>query len=164
MNEQSYSLSGGCQCGAVRFLVSGRIGEASICHCRMCQKAFGGHYAPLVSTRGAELVWTRGEPKRFASSNFVLRGFCADCGTPLTYEAPDGVALATGAFDEPERLPPVIQFGTEARLSFFATLHLLPERVTMDDIEEAPFLDRLVSFQHPDHDTETWPPEGRPHD
>lgn len=155
------TLSGGCQCGAVRFRVRGKIGEASICHCRMCQKAFGGHYAPLVSTRDAELVWTRGQPKRFASSNYVLRGFCGDCGTPLTYEAPDGVALATGAFDQPERLPPVIQFGVESRLECFATLHELPERDTMDDIGEAPFLDSLVNFQHPDHDTETWPPKDR---
>ncbi len=33
-------LTGGCQCGAVRFSV-GRLGRASVCHCRMCQKAFG---------------------------------------------------------------------------------------------------------------------------
>jgi hypothetical protein len=35
------SRSGGCQCGAVRFRVDGELGRASICHCRMCQKAFG---------------------------------------------------------------------------------------------------------------------------
>lgn len=54
--------SGGCQCGAVRFHVSGTLEDASICHCRMCQKAFGAYYAPLVSTRGATLTWTRGQP------------------------------------------------------------------------------------------------------
>mgnify|MGYP006200096753 CR=1 FL=1 len=93
----SFPVEGGCQCGAVRFLVTGDLKDASICHCRMCQKAFGAYYAPLVSTRGAVLEWTRGEPKRFQSSNVVRRGFCADCGTPLTYEAPDGVAVAAGA-------------------------------------------------------------------
>ncbi len=98
--------SGGCQCGAVRFRVEGALGDASVCHCRMCQKAFGAFYAPLVSTRGANLVWTRGEPKRFQSSNAAARGFCAECGTPLTYEAPDGVALAIGAFDHPDEYRP----------------------------------------------------------
>ena len=47
--------SGGCQCGAVRFRVEGALGDASICHCRMCQKASGNFYQPLVSVRGAKL-------------------------------------------------------------------------------------------------------------
>jgi hypothetical protein len=153
--------TGGCQCGAVRFRVTGRLGEASICHCRMCQKAFGAYYAPLVSTRGAELFWTRGEPKRFRSSNAVLRGFCADCGTPLTFEAPDGVALALGAFDDPSVAPPTIQFGVEAKIDFVDRLHQLSGANTEDDLEGAPYLATLVSYQHPDHDTTEWPTEAR---
>jgi hypothetical protein len=35
--------TGGCQCGAVRFRVEGALGDASVCHCRMCQKAFGAY-------------------------------------------------------------------------------------------------------------------------
>ena len=31
--------TGGCQCGAVRFRVAGPLRHASICNCRMCQKA-----------------------------------------------------------------------------------------------------------------------------
>ena len=50
--------TGGCQCGAVRFRVEGALGDASICHCRMCQKASGNFYLPLVSVRGATLDWT----------------------------------------------------------------------------------------------------------
>ncbi len=84
--------SGGCQCGAIRFQVRGALTDSSICHCRMCQKAFGAYYAPLVSVRGVQFSWTRGQPRYFQSSNVVRRGFCADCGTPLSYEAPDGVA------------------------------------------------------------------------
>lgn len=151
--------SGGCQCGAVRFHVTGTLDDASICHCRMCQKAFGAYYAPLVSTRGAALVWTRGTPARYQSSNLVARGFCAQCGTPLTYEAPDGVALAAGAFDDPAALPPHIQYGVEGRLPFTDSLHALPARRTEQDIAAQAFLSRIVSFQHPDHDTPTWPPE-----
>ncbi|MBP3975168.1 GFA family protein [Pseudoxanthomonas spadix] len=150
--------SGGCQCGAVRFHVTGTLDDASICHCRMCQKAFGAYYAPLVSTRGAALVWTRGTPARYLSSNLVARGFCAQCGTPLTYEAPDGVALAAGAFDDPAALPPHIQYGVEGRLPFTDSLHALPARRTEEDIAAQAFLSRIVSFQHPDHDTPTWPP------
>ena len=151
--------SGGCQCGAVRFRVEGELGDASVCHCRMCQKAFGGFYAPLVSTRGAVVVWTRDQPSYFQSSNFVKRGFCAKCGTPLSYEAPDGIALAIGAFDSPQRIIPVQQFGTECKLPYADTIAELPGHHTLDDLEAAPFLDSLVSYQHPDHDTDTWPPK-----
>ncbi len=157
------TCSGGCQCGAVRFRVRGILSDASICHCRMCQKAFGNYFAPLVNTKDAGLTWTRGRPKYFRSSNVVQRGFCENCGTTLTYEAPDGVALAIGAFDDPSRVAPIVQFGTEARVPQFETLHTLPGHVTGDDMEAAPFLAEMASHQHPDHDTENWPSE-KPHD
>ncbi|GHC68932.1 GFA family protein [Limoniibacter endophyticus] len=149
-------LTGGCQCGAVRFTLKGQPGKASICHCRMCQKAFGSYFAPLISVGEGSLEWTRGTPAHFQSSNVVKRGFCRDCGTPLTYEAPDGVAIAAGTFDDPEALPPVIQYGTERKLSFFDELHALPGRSTSSDIEDTAWLVNLSSFQHPDHDTDRW--------
>jgi hypothetical protein len=145
----------------VRFHVEGALGDASICHCRMCQKASGNFYQPLVSVRGAKLTWTRGEPKRFQSSNFAFRGFCADCGTPLFYEAPDGVALSIAAFDDPGAIPPTIQWGVEAKLPYVDAVPSLPGKDTMEDQNSASFLHDLVSYQHPDYDTETWPPEKR---
>jgi hypothetical protein len=153
--------TGGCQCGAVRFRVEGVLGDASVCHCRMCQKAAGNFYLPLVSVRGARLTWTRGEPKRFQSSNAVFRGFCGDCGTPLTYEAPDGVALAIAAFDKPQGIVPQIQWGTEAKLPYVDHIPDLPGEDTMADQDASSFLATLVSYQHPDHDTAEWPPKGR---
>ena len=77
--------AGGCQCGAVRFRVTGPLDDASICHCRMCQKAFGAYYAPLVSTRGARLEWTRGEPKRLTPIELqLLRHFVRNEGIVLS--------------------------------------------------------------------------------
>ncbi|MEW9615864.1 GFA family protein [Shinella sp. S4-D37] len=154
--------TGGCQCGAVRFHVEGALGDASVCHCRMCQKASGNFYLPLVSVRQAKLTWTRGAPKRFRSSNHGYRGFCADCGTPLTYEAPDGVALTIAAFDDPAGIAPRIQWGIEAKLPYVDAVRDLPGEDTMADQDAASFLADLVSYQHPDHDTDEWPPEDRP--
>lgn len=153
--------AGGCQCGAVRFRVEGALGDASVCHCRMCQKAFGGFYAPLVSVLPARLEWTRGAPRHFRSSNHVQRGFCGACGTPLTFEAPDGIALAIGAFDRPEEIAPVIQWGAEAKLPYVDALAALPDRATEADMASAPYLADLDNYQHPDHDTDQWPPEAR---
>ena len=146
-------LSGGCQCGAVRFRV-GAVGRASICHCRMCQKAFGSFFGPLVST--SEITWTRGAPKRFQSSNLVRRGFCADCGTPLTFEHPAGVELAIGAFDDPSAVAPTIQVFPAEKLPFTDGLADLPVR---PGHESALFLNTVESYQHPDHDTDQWPPK-----
>ncbi|MBV5263054.1 GFA family protein [Pinisolibacter aquiterrae] len=151
------TLTGGCQCGAVRFRCDD-LGRASICHCRMCQKAFGGHYGPLVTAMG--LVWTRGEPKRFRSSNEIRRGFCADCGTPLTYE-PDGyphVEVALGAFDAPAEIRPEIQVGVESRMPWFHELATLPGRPPEQQAKAEGFFAEIVSYQHPDHDTAEWPP------
>lgn len=156
------TYTGGCQCGAVRFRVEGALGDASVCHCRMCQKAMGNFYAPLVSVREATLTWTRGRPKRFQSSNAGLRGFCGNCGTPLTYEAPDGVALTIGAFDDAEDIAPTVAWGIESKLPYVDDVPALPGHDTMEDTQDAPFLHDLVSFQHPDHDTEIWPPETKP--
>jgi hypothetical protein len=153
--------SGGCQCGAVRFCVDGALGDASVCHCRMCQKAAGNFYLPLVSVGDARLTGRGGEPKRFRSSSAALRGFCAECGTPLTYEAPDGVALAIGAFDMPEDIAPTVAWGVEAKLPYVDDIAHLPEKDTMGDLASAPFLAELKSFQHPDYDTESWPPEAQ---
>ncbi|UHD44805.1 GFA family protein [Aureimonas altamirensis] len=145
-------MRGGCQCGAVRFTLEGAPGDASICHCRMCQKAFGNLFAPLVSVGSARLQWTGAEPSRFQSSSHVMRGFCPNCGTPLTYEAPDGVALAIGAFDDPSALWPVVQYGTEGKLPYTDDLPKLPGRRTADDHDSFGWLAELRSFQHPDHD------------
>ena len=151
--------SGGCQCGKVRFRVEGALGEASICHCRMCQKASGNFYQPLVSVRAARLTWTRGQPKYFQSSNHARRGFCADCGTQLTFEAGGGVELAIGALDDPGWAPPVIEVNPRDKVAFFAALCRLPPRPAAEQPQTDARLARVVSRQHPDRDTDAWPPE-----
>jgi hypothetical protein len=151
-------ITGGCQCGAVRYRIEGALGRAGICHCRMCQKAFGSWGAALVSVPVAQLTWTRGQPSEFRSSAIVARGFCAQCGTPLhmkedgdpTYE------IAIGSLDEPERAPPSEQAGVEAELSWFKSLSGLPRQAT-DDYRSPEDMQKLRSLQHPDFDMETWP-------
>ena len=132
MSDQQ-NPTGGCQCGAVRFRVTTSLGKASICHCRMCQKAFGGFFGPLVSTLDNGVEWTRGKPAHFESSNFVKRGFCKNCGTPLTFEhGKDGVELAIGAFDNAHEIAPVSQLAHDAAVPCFDELHQLHCRDVSD--------------------------------
>ena len=146
--------SGGCQCGAVRFRAS-RFGRSSICHCRMCQKAFGGIFGALVTAH--DLEWTRGNPSRFASSNKVRRGFCAECGTPLTFETGGSIEIAVGAFDDPNVVRPTIQLNPSDKVAFFDGICTLPMRPDGAEPQAEAFKASVVSFQHPDHDTASWP-------
>lgn len=144
-------MKGGCQCGNIRFEIKGELGKASVCHCRMCQKAFGNFFAPLVSVREASVIWSN-EPSRFQSSNLVKRGFCEKCGTPLTYEAPDGLAIAIGAFDRPETIEPMVQFGVEGRIAYLDHINQWSCLRTEEDIEDAPFLNEIISYQYKDEE------------
>jgi hypothetical protein len=152
----SKPITGGCQCGAVRYAATA-LGRASICHCRMCQKAFGGFFGPLVTAKG--LRWTRGGPSHFASSNRIRRGFCRDCGTPLTYEWGGDPEIAIGSLDDPESAAPVIQVNPADKLSFTDNLHSLPVRANAENAKAAEFMAIIVSNQHPDHDTQAWVPK-----
>lgn len=160
MEQNNSALTGGCQCGAVRFRVE-RTGGASICHCRMCQKAFGGFYGPLVSSYG--VVWTRNLPTYFQSSNKIRRGFCKDCGTPLVYEninrsPEEAIEVAIGAFDHPALVAPVVQVNTREKQPFVDGIAHLPVRLGPAAVWQEEFNASIISHQHPDHDTAVWPP------
>ncbi len=152
----SKPITGGCQCGAVRFRIA-ELGNPSICHCRMCQKAFGGFYGPLVTAIGLE--WTRGAPKVFDSSNKVKRGFCDNCGTPLTYDWGADKEVAIGALDDPCIAAPKTQVNPADKLPFVDNLHKLPFREFAEDGPERTFLQTITSQQHPDHETVDWKPK-----
>ncbi|MCB8822614.1 GFA family protein [Microvirga rosea] len=146
-------MTGGCQCGAVRYALQSEPTHASICHCRMCQKAFGNYFAALTGIEMQDLVWTKGAPSIFRSSSAAERGFCRDCGTPLTYRYLRGnrITVSIGSLDEPERIQPEIQYGIENRLPAFEHLHTLPGERTEDGTPPEE-LAAMVSYQHPDHD------------
>jgi len=152
--------SGGCQCGAVRYRFTEKPDGAHICHCRMCQKAFGAFYAPLVGGPRRSFELTRGTVATFRSSEQAERGFCAACGTPLTFAYVDGdhVSVSIGSLDDPEAFPPHDQHGVESRLSWVNHLGKLPDRPETEAENPSAAFIRATSHQHPDYDTPSWPP------
>ncbi len=153
-------ITGGCQCGAVRYALSAEPTNPHICHCRMCQKAFGSYFAPLAGVPREAFSVTRGAIAIFRSSGEAERGFCAQCGTPLTfrYLTSNRIAFSLGSLDEPERIRPAMQYGIEAKMPWFTALDGLPGERTEDDSEaERIARIRASNLQHPDHDTEAWP-------
>jgi len=146
-------LTGGCQCGAIRFALSAPPKKVSICHCRMCQKASGAPFASFADIDHADFVWTRGQPAAFHSSSIALRDFCAVCGTPLSFRRVDGasIEIMTGTFDRPDRLVPTRQYGTESRLGWVVGIANLPSQTTLQNYGPDK-VSGIVSHQHPDHD------------
>jgi hypothetical protein len=158
MSEERFRLTGGCQCGAVRYALSEQP-ESTVCHCRMCQKAVGGPFAALSKVRLASFAWTRGQPESFRSSSTAERHFCAACGTPLTFRrlGGDAIEVTTGSLDTPAVAPPTKTFGVEARLPWIDRLQpgQLPDAPTAESSGAA----RVISRQHPDHTTpDDWMP------
>ena len=108
-------MKGGCACGAKRYSAVISSDEAYLCHCRMCQRATGSISIAFKNVRKADVTW-ESEPDRYASSPIASRGYCAQCGTSLTFEFPDSenMDLTVASFDEPRRFRPQHHFGVES--------------------------------------------------
>jgi hypothetical protein len=145
-------LTGGCQCGAVRYALYAEP-EADICHCRMCQRAVGNLFMAVAGVPVAKFAWTRGAPALFRSSSAAERGFCRDCGTPLTfrYLAKDQINVTLGSLDKPAKAKPTKQHGIESRVPWWQDLFDLPGLTTADDPPPGG-LAALVSYQRRNRD------------
>jgi hypothetical protein len=154
-------LTGGCQCGAIRFRAEKLRSNPHVCYCRMCQKATGNLFAALVGVKHEHLTWTRGQPAEFNSSDHAARGFCRDCGTSLYYRGLGGphVSISIGAFDEPHRIPLYYQMGNEGKHPSLKHLDDVEETGTTETaMTDAAVAIKSSNHQHPDHDTTNWTP------
>ncbi len=142
--------TGGCQCGKVRYALYVSPQNSHVCHCRMCQRATGGLFAALAGAPKAEFAWTQGEPAFFESSNLAKRGYCRECGTPLSfsYHTPAARFYVTiGSLDEPNAVPIVMQYGVESRLSWVKFCENVPAERTGEDPKAAEFFATMQSRQ-----------------
>ena len=123
-------LEGGCLCGRVRFKISGPPLVVTHCHCVTCRKAAGAAFVTWVTVRPAHFRWTSGEPAYFRSSPPVRRGFCAACGTSLSYQRddrPGEIDVTAGALDDPEAVTPQDHIWWKSRVSWFVPGDGLPQ-------------------------------------
>src|SRR5437016_14461594 len=119
------TISGHCLCRAVAFSYEDAPNWTLHCHCESCRRATSAPMATWISVPRTTFRFTAGKPAYFASSPGVRRGFCARCGSPLTYEnerVPDEIHLLAGALDDPQRVRALS--GTPQRIDLF-TFRLL---------------------------------------
>ena len=128
MNEQNHE--GGCLCGAVRYQISGEPMLVEYCHCGMCRRVTGAPVAGWVDVAAENLSWLKGATTLYQSSPGNLRGFCATCGSTLTFqsgERPPKVSIALGGLDEAAALPPRQHIYTADALPWLHIMDDLPK-------------------------------------
>jgi hypothetical protein len=142
--EHAVEYVGGCQCGRIRYRAVGPRDRSSVCYCRMCQKASGGAVMAFVRFPAHQVHWPK-LPDTFASSNLVERGFCRDCGTPLSYRQVRGsnISLTINSLDDPEAVRPELRFFPQTEVSWCTSLSTVPTK----EMDMEGFAG-IVNYQH----------------
>lgn len=137
MGEKTFPITGGCLCGAVRYEADDPPSDVCYCHCRMCQKSCGNPSALCAFVPKATFRYTKGEPKFYRTSDWMERGFCVECGTPLLMrDLTDTHAIYIGTLDHPEEWPPTLgHSGIESRIPWDTIDDGLPCWRTEEDPE-----------------------------
>ena len=96
-------FTGGCLCGAVRIVATGRPYRVGLCHCLDCRKHHGAlFYAAAVFPR--EAVTVEGE-----TGDYAGRFFCPRCGSSVFARSGDETEVHLGALDAPNLLTPTYE-------------------------------------------------------
>jgi hypothetical protein len=146
MPRMNLPLTGGCQCGAVRYAVNAAPLTLYACHCSDCQTQSGSAFAlsmvvprnAVSVTHGALTEWLRRHPSgRVASCRF-----CGDCGSRL-YHEPHANAKVTilkpGTLDDTSWLHPVGHIWTRSAQHWVA---ISPDAICYE--AQPPDLTRLI--------------------
>ena len=113
-------LTGGCNCGAVRYEITERIPKAGYCHCKRCQRRSGAAASPSAHPAPGSFHITKGEGrlKRWQPDDGGAKWFCGDCGSPIygnNPAHPDSIGVRMGTFDsDPGVRPSVRSFVSSA--------------------------------------------------
>lgn len=116
-------LRGGCQCGDIRFDITGEPLSIYICHCRECQKQSSSAFGISMLIKNSQLSLLEGSPKfwtRITESNHSLDCFfCPTCGSRVWHGNPENVQIISikgGALDDMPDLENVSHYWTSSKV------------------------------------------------
>lgn len=122
-------LTGGCQCGAVRYAIAGEPVFTALCHCTMCRRANAAPAVAWAMFRDDQVRFVAGQPTLYAASPEAKRGFCGKCGTQISFTAsfiPGLIDITIGSLDKPEAVPPALHYWESKRLPWLHIADGLP--------------------------------------
>lgn len=108
------TFAGECQCGAVKYRVSGRSATLFACHCSECQRQSASAFGMALWIKDYQLELSAGEMKRWRrttpSGRQLNAEFCPTCGTRLFHQL-DGqseiISIKPGTLSATKTLEPV---------------------------------------------------------
>ena len=104
--------TGGCLCGDVRLVATGRPYRVGLCHCLECRKHHGAlFFAAAIFPQ--DTVTIAGKTRDYAG-----RHFCPRCGSSVFARHADEVEMHLGALDAPNLLTPTYENWTVRRESW----------------------------------------------
>ena len=105
-------FTGGCLCGRVRFVASGRPYRVGLCHCLDCRKHHGAlFHASAIFPQDA--VTIDGEVRGYDG-----RFFCPNCGSSVFSRTDDEIEVHLGSMDASDQLTPTYELWTVRRESW----------------------------------------------
>ena len=104
MSDSETILTGGCNCGAVRFEVTEPLLGASYCHCRRCQRRTGTAASANARPAPGSFRLLAGEEslRAWRPPDGAEKWFCGECGSAIfsrSREDPDRMGIRLGVFD-----------------------------------------------------------------
>jgi hypothetical protein len=105
-------FTGGCLCGTVRIVATGRPNRVGLCHCLDCRKHHGAlFYAAAIFPQDS--VTIEGETRAYRG-----RHFCPRCGSSVFARSDDEIEVHLGTLDAPDQLTPSYENWTMRRESW----------------------------------------------
>ncbi|MFK7734185.1 MAG: GFA family protein [Pseudomonadales bacterium] len=121
MAEDAQQHSGGCACGAVRYIAQGSLRPVIACHCEQCRRT-SGHFVAATAVRRDRFTFDRDESLVwFAAVEGFRRGFCQQCGSSLFFEEVNGdrISIAAGSLDDASGLSIAAHIFTDEAASYY---------------------------------------------
>jgi hypothetical protein len=112
-------LSGGCQCGAVRYRIATMPFWAGTCHCGMCRRMCGAPFITWMTVPNTSVTWEGVAAARYRASPIAERGHCPTCGAQLFWQGqhePHNVDLTVATLDDPGAVRPQMHIYWDDRM------------------------------------------------